>query len=272
MEYDDGDRSLPRPRGVRQQPRAARASCARSRIRRDSTLVGRTALDRPAARGARPGQPSSSTRTCEHPVPRRLALGARRPDAAGRARWWASWSIRRRTTGDVLRRTWSSCCETFASQSALAILNARAVPRAGDARPRELRGRQPAQVRVPGQHVPRAADPLNAVIGFSEVLLERMFGELNERQEEYLHDILELRPAPARAAQRDPRPVEGRGRPDGARADDVLGPGRPRVRPLTGPRTRVRNHGITLDARRRCRRRSRSKPTSCGSSRWSSTW
>jgi len=31
--------------------------------------------------------------------------------------------------------------------------------------------------------------PLNAVIGFSEVLSERMFGELNEKQEEYLKDI-----------------------------------------------------------------------------------
>jgi signal transduction histidine kinase len=31
--------------------------------------------------------------------------------------------------------------------------------------------------------------PLNAVIGFSEVLNERMFGELNEKQEEYLNDI-----------------------------------------------------------------------------------
>jgi signal transduction histidine kinase len=31
--------------------------------------------------------------------------------------------------------------------------------------------------------------PLNAVIGFSEVLSERMFGDLNEKQEEYLKDI-----------------------------------------------------------------------------------
>ena len=31
--------------------------------------------------------------------------------------------------------------------------------------------------------------PLNAIIGFSEVLSERMFGELNEKQEEYLKDI-----------------------------------------------------------------------------------
>ena len=32
--------------------------------------------------------------------------------------------------------------------------------------------------------------PLNAIIGFSEVLSERMFGELNERQAEYVNDIL----------------------------------------------------------------------------------
>src|SRR4029434_1429450 len=31
--------------------------------------------------------------------------------------------------------------------------------------------------------------PLNAIIGFSEVLGERLFGELNSKQEEYLKDI-----------------------------------------------------------------------------------
>src|SRR5207245_1601327 len=31
--------------------------------------------------------------------------------------------------------------------------------------------------------------PLNAIIGFSEVLSERMFGDLNKKQEEYLKDI-----------------------------------------------------------------------------------
>jgi signal transduction histidine kinase len=33
--------------------------------------------------------------------------------------------------------------------------------------------------------------PLNAIIGFSEVLSERMFGEVNDKQAEYLTDILE---------------------------------------------------------------------------------
>src|SRR5262249_57143107 len=32
--------------------------------------------------------------------------------------------------------------------------------------------------------------PLNAVLGFSEVLAERMFGDVNEKQAEYLQDIL----------------------------------------------------------------------------------
>ncbi|MGZ4415978.1 MAG: ATP-binding protein [Gaiellaceae bacterium] len=32
--------------------------------------------------------------------------------------------------------------------------------------------------------------PLNAIIGFSQVLRERMFGEINEKQQEYLEDIL----------------------------------------------------------------------------------
>jgi signal transduction histidine kinase len=32
--------------------------------------------------------------------------------------------------------------------------------------------------------------PLNAIIGFSQVLAEKLFGEINEKQEEYLEDIL----------------------------------------------------------------------------------
>src|SRR5262249_14749412 len=33
--------------------------------------------------------------------------------------------------------------------------------------------------------------PLNAILGFSEVLAEGMFGEINDKQAEYLRDILE---------------------------------------------------------------------------------
>jgi signal transduction histidine kinase/DNA-binding response OmpR family regulator len=78
--------------------------------------------------------------------------------------------------------------QTFASQSTLAILNARLF--------RELE-RKSAELEVASRHKSEflasmsheLRTPLNAVIGFSEVLLERMFGELNERQEDYLRDI-----------------------------------------------------------------------------------
>ena len=79
--------------------------------------------------------------------------------------------------------------ETFASQSALAVWNARLF--------RELETKT-AELEVVSQHKSEflasmsheLRTPLNAVIGFSEVLLERMFGELNDRQDEYLRDIL----------------------------------------------------------------------------------
>ena len=79
--------------------------------------------------------------------------------------------------------------ETFASQSALAVFNARLF--------RELE-RKSAELQVASEHKSaflasmshELRTPLNAVIGFSEVLLDRMFGELNERQAEYLEDIL----------------------------------------------------------------------------------
>ncbi len=78
--------------------------------------------------------------------------------------------------------------ETFASQSAIALMNARLY--------RELE-RQSVALAQASRHKSEflasmsheLRTPLNAVIGFSDVLLERMFGELNERQEEYLGDI-----------------------------------------------------------------------------------
>ena len=79
--------------------------------------------------------------------------------------------------------------ESFAAQSALAILNARVfreLERKG--RELEIASRHKSEFLASMSHELRT--PLNAVIGFSEVLLERMFGELNERQDEYLRDIL----------------------------------------------------------------------------------
>jgi two-component system, NtrC family, sensor kinase len=78
---------------------------------------------------------------------------------------------------------------TFATQSALAIQNARLF------REVEIKGRE---LEVASQHKSEflasmsheLRTPLNAIIGFSDVLLEGMFGETNEKQTEYLRDIL----------------------------------------------------------------------------------
>jgi signal transduction histidine kinase/ActR/RegA family two-component response regulator len=95
--------------------------------------------------------------------------------------------VRRKRTGSFSQET-VELLETFASQSALALLNARLF--------RELEKRS-AELEVASTHKSEflasmsheLRTPLNAVLGFSEVLLEQMFGEINERQEEYLRDI-----------------------------------------------------------------------------------
>ncbi|HEX9142848.1 MAG TPA: ATP-binding protein, partial [Candidatus Binatia bacterium] len=79
--------------------------------------------------------------------------------------------------------------QTFATQSALAIQNARLF-REIEAKSRDLEAanRHKSEFLANVSHELRT--PLNAIIGFSEVLQERLFGELNEKQAEYTDDIL----------------------------------------------------------------------------------
>jgi len=77
---------------------------------------------------------------------------------------------------------------TFATQSALAIQNARLFHEIEDkGRQLETASRHKSEFLANMSHELRT--PLNAIIGFSEVLSEKMFGELNEKQEEYSKDI-----------------------------------------------------------------------------------
>jgi signal transduction histidine kinase len=80
--------------------------------------------------------------------------------------------------------------QTFASQSSLAIQNARLF-REIEQKSRELEtaSRHKSEFLANMSHELRT--PLNAIIGFSEVLHERMFGDINDKQAEYLADILE---------------------------------------------------------------------------------
>jgi GAF domain-containing protein/anti-sigma regulatory factor (Ser/Thr protein kinase) len=80
--------------------------------------------------------------------------------------------------------------KTFATQSALAIQNARLFREIADKSAQlEAASRHKSEFLANMSHELRT--PLNAIIGFSEILAEKMFGEINEKQTEYLQDILE---------------------------------------------------------------------------------
>jgi two-component system, NtrC family, sensor kinase len=85
--------------------------------------------------------------------------------------------------------------ETFADQTVIAIENVRMFTELKERnqeveqKSRELASASQHKSEFLANMSHELRTPLNAIIGFSEVLSERMFGELNEKQEEYLKDI-----------------------------------------------------------------------------------
>jgi two-component system, NtrC family, sensor kinase len=78
--------------------------------------------------------------------------------------------------------------QTFADQAVIAIENVRLFNELAAAN-RDLKAASQHKSEFLANMSHELRTPLNAVIGFSEVLTDRMFGELNEKQEEYLKDI-----------------------------------------------------------------------------------
>ena len=97
-------------------------------------------------------------------------------------------TVIRKTPGDFAPEV-VRVLTTFAVQSALAIQNARLFHEiANKSRQLEAASRHKSEFLANMSHELRT--PLNAILGFSEVLAERMFGEVNDKQAEYLQDIL----------------------------------------------------------------------------------
>jgi signal transduction histidine kinase len=155
------------------------------RIERDSTLVGRAALQRcPLVVDdleAVPLDPHLQLLR-DHGWRSVLAVPVLRRD-----RMVGALVIHRTVPGDFGPET-LRMLETFAAQSALAILNARLFRDLDLSRAElEIASRHKSEFLASMSHELRT--PLNAVIGFSEVLLDQLFGEVNDRQAEYLRDI-----------------------------------------------------------------------------------
>jgi signal transduction histidine kinase len=96
-------------------------------------------------------------------------------------------TVFRKTPGEFVPEV-VELLKTFATQSALAIQNARLFLEIEDkSHQLEVASQHKSEFLANMSHELRT--PLNAVIGFSEVLGERMFGDLNEKQAEYVKDI-----------------------------------------------------------------------------------
>ncbi len=184
MEYDEEARCF-RVRTALATSEAVLQALRGTQVGLDDTLVGR------AAREGRPVQ--AEDLTTEPPDPHisiLTAAGWRSLLAVPMLREGkivGALVVRRREPG-TFSPDISDLLETFASQCALALVNARLY--------RELEHKS-AELEVASRHKSEflasmsheLRTPLNAVLGFSEVLLERMFGDINDRQEEYLRDI-----------------------------------------------------------------------------------
>ena len=98
-----------------------------------------------------------------------------------------SLSLNRKAPGEFSSEA-VEVLKTFATQSALAIQNARLF-REIEVKSRQLEAASQHKSEFLANMSHELRTPLNAIIGFSEVLNERMFGDLNEKQDEYLKDI-----------------------------------------------------------------------------------
>ena len=186
FEYDEGDREFVQ-RAQAETGGILAAARRGTRIRKGEGIVGRTAIT------LEPVQVLDITAPGAYVGPNRENLiesGVRAILAVPMVREGqliGCLAVTHNQPGEFPTET-VELLRTFATQSALAIQNARLFKEIEDkSRQLEAASRHKSEFLANMSHELRT--PLNAIIGFSEVLVDRMFGELNDKQDEYLKDI-----------------------------------------------------------------------------------
>ena len=125
--------------------------------------------------------------------------------------------VRRKAPGEFAKST-IELLQTFAAQSALAIRNAQLFSEIED-KSRQLAEASQHKSQFLANMSHELRTPLNAIIGVTEMLRED--AEASEAGPGAARSRARRGPPPARSDQRHPRPLQDRGRADGAAARNV---------------------------------------------------
>ena len=243
MEFDEQRRAVPGAHGLRHQRRTSSTRCVAAEIHIDRLVrrPGRAPERVPRRSPTSPGRRSTRTWPCSDG-----SAGARSWPSRSRGPTGSSGrsSCGGKTTGLLQRRDLRPAA-AFASQSAIALTNARLyqqleqqsaeLPRPASTSPSSSRA---CRTSCAPRSTRSSASPRCCSSGCSATS--------TSGRPTTCRTSTRRRPPPARAAQRHARPVEGRGRPHGARRHDLPVSTTPRAGPLAGARAGGRCTGSTL--------------------------
>ena len=126
--------------------------------------------------------------------------------------------VRRKSPGELDAES-VDLLQTFATQSVLAIQNARLFQEVEETgRQLQVASQHKSQFLANMSHELRT--PLNAILGYTELIVDGIYGEPPAEDPRHAGARREERTAPARADQRCPRSLQDRGRPADPFVDD----------------------------------------------------